>query len=194
MKDEKNKKKYRTVVIDPPWPVECISASAAKRMQYGKKLTMPYSTMTLQQIREFPINDFADKQCALFMWTTQGFLPAALDIVVKKWGFKFSKLLTWDKTVGINWLGFMTNCEFIIFAYRGKYPINVKPHGSIYTLFRARRTRHSEKPPLFYEMIRTSTPEPRIDIFARKRHYGFDAWGDQVEPMPPTIEQYITTQ
>jgi N6-adenosine-specific RNA methylase IME4 len=180
--------KYKTVVIDFPWPVEGISASAAKKMKYGRRLQMPYKTMTLKEIRAFPINDFAAEQCAIFVWTTQGFLKAALDIV-DQWGFKFSKLITWDKVDGINWLGFKTNSEFVIFAYRGKYPLPINAHVSIRTSFRSLQGRHSEKPAKFYQMI-LPFPEPRIDIFARKRHYGFDAWGDQVQEAPLTIEQF----
>lgn len=181
--------KYKTVVIDFPWPVEPISASAAKKMRYNDKLNMPYKTMTIEQIRAFPINDYADEQCALFLWTTQGFLKDGFDII-ESWGFKFSKLITWDKQEGINWLGFRTNSEFALFAYRGRYPICVKPKCSIDTVFRSKRTRHSEKPARFYERILPLTLGPRIDIFARKRHYGFDAWGDQVEAEPLTLEAY----
>lgn len=181
--------KYKTVVIDFPWPVEPISAHAAKRMRYTDKLNIPYDIMEIEQIEAFPINDYADEQCALFMWTTQGFIDVALDII-KKWGFKRSKVITWDKKDGINWLGFRMNSEFVIFAYRGKYPIVVKKGYSVDTVFEAKRTRHSEKPTKFYDIIRPVTPEPRIDIFARRRHYGFDAWGDQVQEQPITLEQY----
>lgn len=182
---------YRTIVIDPPWPVEGISASASKKMRYGKRLVMPYKTMSLEEITTFPINDFAAEQCALFMWSTQGFLKAALEIV-ERWGFKFSKLLTWDKVHGISWLGFHSNSEFVIFAYRGKYPLAVNARCNIDTVFRASSVnkRHSTKPGKFYQMLLPWFPEPRIDIFARKRHYGFDAWGDQAQEAPLTIEQY----
>lgn len=145
--------------------------------------------MTIEEIKQFPINDFAAEQCALFLWTTQGFFESAQD-VAKAWGFKISKIITWDKTEGINWLGWTMNSEFIIFAYRGKYPIEVKRGRSMPTVFRASRTRHSEKPSQFYNKILHITSEPRIDIFARKRHYGFDAWGDQVQEAPLTIEQF----
>lgn len=40
---------------------------------------------------------------------------------------------------------------------------------------------HSQKPDEFYEILRRRTPAPRIDIFARRRHFGFDAHGNQVE-------------
>lgn len=47
--------------------------------------------------------------------------------------------------------------------------------------FKAKRRKHSEKPDVFYANILKVTNAPRIDIFARKRHYGFDAWGNEVE-------------
>jgi N6-adenosine-specific RNA methylase IME4 len=145
--------------------------------------------MSIEEIRAFPINDYADEQCGLFLWTTQGFIKEAFSIV-EDWGFKFSRLITWDKKEGINWLGFTLNSEFVIFAYRGGYPIVVKPRCSFATTFHARRTKHSEKPDSFYAKLLPLTMEPRIDIFARRRHYGFDAWGDQVEAEPITIESY----
>ena len=35
----------------------------------------------------------------------------------------------------------------------------------------------------FYELIRRVARRPRVDIFARRRHEGFDAFGNQVEPL-----------
>ena len=48
------------------------------------------------------------------------------------------------------------------------------------SLIRQKRTRHSEKPSLFYEILKNNTKEPRIDIFARRKHDGFDSWGLEV--------------
>ena len=41
------------------------------------------------------------------------------------------------------------------------------------------RNGHSSKPDEFYNLIREMSPEPRIDIFARKSRVGFDTWGDE---------------
>jgi len=43
------------------------------------------------------------------------------------------------------------------------------------------RGEHSEKPEIFREMIETLCgARPRIELFARKRVAGWDAWGAEV--------------
>ena len=49
------------------------------------------------------------------------------------------------------------------------------------SMFREKRTRHSRKPDVFYEIIKNNTEDPRIDIFAREHKKGFDAWGNEVK-------------
>jgi N6-adenosine-specific RNA methylase IME4 len=39
-------------------------------------------------------------------------------------------------------------------------------------------TRHSEKPPIFYELIESYFPTlPRIELFARQARPGWSCWG-----------------
>lgn len=52
---------------------------------------------------------------------------------------------------------------------------------SVIPIFREALREHSRKPDSFYEILRTNTPEPRIDIFARYRHFGFDSYGNEVQ-------------
>ena len=42
---------------------------------------------------------------------------------------------------------------------------------------------------IFYDMLLRNTPEPRIDIFSRKKHFGFDSYGNQAEN-PVTLEAW----
>jgi N6-adenosine-specific RNA methylase IME4 len=169
--------KYRTIVIDPPWDV-CCNLTNEKFYRTGRKL--PYAVMTDEEIAKFPIDNFADENCDLFMWVTHSKLPLALKIL-QDWGFKYHVLLAWDKSGGVCIQGFYRRTELCIYAYRGKMGVNTGAGSYLPTLFKSRQTKHSEKPSMFYALLRARTREPRIDIFARKRHYGFDAWGNQVE-------------
>ena len=80
--------------------------------------------------------------------------------------------------------GFNRRTEFVIFAYKGK--LVMKQKGRCFpTFFREISIIHSRKPRIFYDIVLIATPAPRLDMFARKVHVGFDAWGDQVEKIKP---------
>ena len=44
---------YRTIVIDPPWPMEKI-----KRDVRPNQVEMDYKTMSIEEIKEFPVSKF----------------------------------------------------------------------------------------------------------------------------------------
>lgn len=168
--------RYQTIVIDPPWETHNgFNDAKFYRMAKG----MPYKSMTDEQIKNFPINEVADSRCDLFLWTITSKIPLCFEIL-KSWGFKYMDFLAWDKEIGVPVNGIYRKVEWVMYAYRGKMGIN-KRGKFIPSMFREKRTKHSRKPDIFYETIRNNTSEPRIDLFARERHGGFDAWGNEVE-------------
>jgi N6-adenosine-specific RNA methylase IME4 len=181
-KEPSLRKKYRTVVIDPPWNVQC----NLNKMNYGIGKPFPYRTMADQEILAFPINDFAEDDSDLFMWVTHTKLPVAIQII-EKWGFKFHVLLIWDKLGGVCISGFYRNTELVVYSYRGRLGVDTTEGKYIPTLFKEKATGHSKKPDVFYDWVRKRTLEPRIDLFARQKHFGFDAWGDEVDERQTTL-------
>ena len=173
-------KKYRTIVIDFPWDVGLTGGMLKDTKFYRCGKPTPYKVMSNKEIQDFPINDFADNDCDLFVWVTHSKLPFGLELV-KQWGFKYHCLITWDKTNGIGLNGFQRRTEMVVYAYRGKMGVLRTKGHYIPTLITEKLTTHSTKPTLFYTILKSRTLEPRIDIFARKRHEGFEAWGDEVE-------------
>lgn len=149
---------------------------------------LPYKTMTNSEIENFPISQYENKDCSLFIWTIQSYIEFTFNLA-KKWGYKIHCLMTWDKIEGINSNGFTRNSEFVLFCYKGKFNLNLK-NKFIPTSFRERRTTHSTKPRIFYDMLLRVTKEPRIDIFSRKKHIGFDSYGDEAEE-PLTLSSFI---
>lgn len=178
-------KKYKTIVIDPPWDIR--SVGDEHHLKFKVKDKLPYMVQSDEDMYGFPINDFADEECQLFLWVTHTTLPLGLELL-KYWGFKYHCVITWDKTKGVVICGINRRTELIIYGYKGKQNLKLKGV-SLPTFFREDSTVHSRKPQIFYQMLCRSTPEPRIDVFARKRHHGFDAWGNQVENVP-TIENW----
>ncbi len=176
--------RYRTIVIDPPWDIR---TGFNSKSLHSPMTELPYETMTDEQIINFPINDYALEDCSLFIWTIQSYLTFTYKLA-KTWGFKTHCLMTWDKIEGINGNGFTRNSEFVLFCYKGKFDLNLSGK-FIPTSFRERRTIHSTKPRIFYDMLLRVTKEPRIDIFSRKKHIGFDSYGDEAEE-PLTLESF----
>lgn len=171
-------KKYKTIVMDVPWPIEPM---ILKKYQ----LSVPYKTMSLVEIGNLPINELADENCVLFFWTTHTFLPDSFPLL-EKWGFKYYVCMTWDKVSGLTHQGFFRVTEFVLVAYKGKLTKTVKQIGkAIPCLFRESKGRHSEKPEKFDNIVRRSTFEPRLDMFARKKKLGFDSFGNDAELEKP---------
>jgi len=167
-------KKYQTIVIDPPWTVKN-NLKDLRFYRTGK--IMPYSLMSDEEIINFPIDNFADIRCDLFLWTITSKISLCFEIL-KKWGFKYMDFIAWDKEIGVPVNGIYRKAEWVLYAYRGKMGINKKGK-FIPSLIREKRTYHSRKPDIFYEILKSNTREPRIDIFAREKRDGFDAWGNE---------------
>ena len=86
-------KRYDILYVDPPWTYETDGAPAAKRpcLERGEKphsVKHYYETMSTQDIINFPINDFAKKDCVCFLWVTNPLLPEGFK-TLEKWGFKY---------------------------------------------------------------------------------------------------------
>ncbi len=164
--------KYRTIVIDPPWPV-----AWPKRLSRPNQLGMPYATMSIDEIKNLPIPDLAMADgCHLYLWTTHGFLPEAFSIM-QYWGFNYKCLLTWVKNVGFTPYSFMFNTEFCLFGQLGK--MQLLKLGEKAAIF-AKAREHSRKPDNFYKLIRKVSPEPRFEMFGREDRTGFKVWGDEI--------------
>lgn len=166
--------KYRCLVVDPPWPVKKIERE--ERPNQG--IELDYPTMTLEEIEALPIPDLSEESgCHLYLWVTQKFLPAGLELV-EKWGFRYQCLMTWRKNVGMTPFSWMYDTEHVIFARRGNLPLQQL---GLRLSFEAPVTDHSAKPDVFFdERVTLASPEPRLEMFARKDREGFTVYGNEV--------------
>ncbi len=165
-----NSKKYKTILADPPWDIN----------QHGKNSNRSaeshYKLMPLDRIKAMPVADLCEENAHLYLWCPNGLIPQALE-VIKAWGFIYRCSLVWWKP-GLGLGNYIrTVHETCLFATRGKAP--VKFHGQP-SLFYAARREHSHKPEEQFAIIERLSDGPYLELFARRRQPGWDAWGDEV--------------
>ncbi len=159
---------YRTLVVDPPWPIEKIQRNVRPNQDF-----IDYETMDLDEIFGLDVPIWADDHAHLYLWTTHKHLPDALEIM-SHWGFAYQCLLTWIKNVGITPFSWMYSTELVLFGRRGG--LDLAQMGRRLD-FSAKVREHSRKPEIFYDLVRDVSPAPRLDAFSRENHDGFDSWG-----------------
>lgn len=169
--------KYNTIVIDPPWNIS-MTGEVKRRENRAKKL--PYKTMSLQEIKDFPLKDFANVGCHVYCWTTNKMLRDTFN-VLEYWGVNFHLVIPWVKPSAIcPCFGYKFASEFCLLGFFGKPMQKFISSGKLNWIKDYVFKSHSSKPDSFYKLVEEMSPLPRIDIFARKKRDGWDVWGDEV--------------
>lgn len=179
--------KYRTIVADPPWeyhswPAASTSAKSAFNRagvptDCNVRALLPYPSMSVAGISALPVEDMADTDATLYLWTTNRYLRDSY-AVAEAWGFRFSQVLTWCKSRrGIGPGGVFANTsEFVIVARRG-HPEHLRRMDS--TWYEWPRAAHSQKPDAFLDIVEQVSPGPYLELFARRQRLGWDTWGNE---------------
>lgn len=186
---------YGVILADPPWTFATFSAKGE-----GKSPSQHYSTMTLDNIAKLPIAKLAADDCALFLWATW---PTIFDAqrIIEAWGFKYSGLAwEWIKynpqtkkfAFGCGY-GTRKNLEPCLLARRGKPKLlakNVRDFifdDGVANVIASPRREHSRKPDGQFERIECMYAGPYLELFARSKRQGWDAWGNEVGKYGPPV-------
>jgi site-specific DNA-methyltransferase (adenine-specific) len=178
--------KYNLIYADPPWRFSSRFYQDGGRKMLALDKTQ-YDTMSISNIKNLRVSTITNDDCICFLWVTDSHLKDGID-VLESWGFKY-------KTIGFNWIklypsgSFCVNfapwtlksweiCLIGIKGIMGKH----KKVNNIRGLLLEERTKHSKKPneariridKLFGDL-------PRIELFAREKHEGWDVWGNEVK-------------
>jgi len=162
---------FNIIYADPPWQYEAGTINKARTIE------QQYVTMTLDDIKklEFPVADDA----VLFLWSTSPKLEEALE-VLNAWGFDYRTCAVWDKEVlGLGYW-FRIQHELLLVGRKGKMPVP-PTDARVRSIIKQKRTKHSEKPAIVYDIIERMFPEGNyLELFARKEHPGWTSWGNEV--------------
>ena len=179
---------YGVILADPPWRFSTWSPKGK-----GRSADRHYPTMPLAEISALPVADVAARDAVLFLWATVPFLPAALGVMAD-WGFAYKTVaFVWVKTnrdgeTIFNGQGYWTrqNAEFVLFGRRGD---SKRVGRDVHSVVMSRRREHSRKPDEIAARIErlmgpVAVSGPRLELFARTRRPGWDAWGNEVGKFP----------
>ena len=189
--------KYDIILADPPWKY---NARRNRNSKFGLGVDGHYPTMSTDEIKQIPVGDWAADNSVLFLWVTFPRLRESLD-VIDAWGFEY-------KTVGFVWVktnrcnsperpglqsafpaggkpffgtGFYTksNAEVCLLATRGKV---LKPATDcVSNIIIHPIMEHSRKPDTVQYRIEAMYPDTkRLEMFARRKRDGWEAWGNEV--------------
>jgi len=169
-------RKFKCIVADPPWRYKG-TLPGFKKDRLSRS-AVPYNTMTIDEIAALPVEQCADKDAHLYLWTTNTHLFETRKII-EAWGFKYSTLLVWCKKPR-GFAGFPTFnvcAEYILFCRRGSLKAKTRIDCN---WWKYPRGKHSAKPEEFQDMIETVSPGPYLELFARRQRLGWTVWGNEV--------------
>lgn len=199
---------YGAILADPPWRFRTWDQREAiprvRSIGTNVSAAVHYRTMAIEDIQALPVADLAAADCSLFLWISWPQLLDALT-VIEAWGFKFkTAAFVWTKAHAgqiemfrddfdtLLGMGYWTraNTEPCLLATRGN-PKRLDA-GVRQAIIEPRR-QHSRKPDCVHGRIERLVAGPYLELFARTRRPGWDAWGNEVNkfaayhPSPCTL-------
>lgn len=180
-------KKYQIIYADPPWDY----GNTKNPKGWWGRTEKHYESLSLKDLKGIDIRSISDKDCYLFLWVTSPFLEKGFDLI-KSWGFKYATVgFVWVKTknasdeVRGDGLGKYTlsNAEYCLIGRKGKYWRNSK---KVRQICLHKKAKHSKKPDEVRDrIVQLCGDIPRIELFARDKFEGWDAWGNELENANP---------
>jgi len=192
---------FDVILVDPPWDFRVWNKDTGN----GRSPSAHYPTMSIDELCNLPVRDFAAENCALFMWCVWPSIFEFVPPLLKSWGFTY-------KTLGFEWwklnqrwerfynpmmlltgqyhslerlfamgMGYYSraNSEPCLLAVRGTMPVATRAERN-YIIAPIRE--HSRKPDEQYGKIERLYPHRRyLELFARHKRVGWSSWGNQVK-------------
>jgi N6-adenosine-specific RNA methylase IME4 len=184
---------FGTILADPPWQFQNRTGKVAPE---HKRLSR-YGTMTLDDIKNLPVQEVAAPTSHLYLWVPNALLPDGI-AVMQAWGFQYKSNIVWHKIRkdggsdgrGVGFY-FRNVTELILFGVRGKNARTLKPGRTQVNYLNSRKREHSRKPDEQYNIIEACSPGPFLELFARGERPKWINWGNQADDSyAPTWKTY----
>jgi len=197
------KRKYEIIYADPAWSFR--NKNTGGSMKSGA--SAHYPTMTVEEMCNLNIQSISNQNCILFMWWVPSQPKEAIKLA-ESWGFEVKVMTAFNwvklssKTAKLDFgMGFYTRggSEPCLIGTKGDKSVEIEIEGSepcliatkgkikrisasVRSVVMAKKEKHSAKPNVFREeIVKLMGDVPRIELFARKKVKGWDAWGNEVK-------------
>lgn len=185
-------RKFSTILADPPWQFQ----NRTGKMAPEHKRLSRYPTLSLQEIKDIPVEAAVTDPAHLYLWVPNALLAEGLQ-VMECWGFTYKTNLVWYKVRkdggpdrrGVGFY-FRNVTELILFGVRGKNARTLPPGRSQENIITSQKREHSRKPDEQYPLIESCSEGPYLEMFARGQRPGWECWGNQAEEYSPDWETY----
>lgn len=165
-------KRYGVILADPEWQFR----------PYGVETGMDraadnhYPTSTLDVIKSRPIGDIAADDAILALWVTVPMLLEGI-AVMAAWGFSYKSHFVGVKDrIGTGYWN-RNKHELLLIGTRGNVPAPAMGD-QFESVFEFAVGAHSAKPDFAHRLAEAYFPNlPKIELNARTRRLGWDAWG-----------------
>jgi len=172
---------FGTIMADPPWR---FSNRTGKMAPEHKRLSR-YSTMTLEEIMELPVQRIALPESHLYLWVPNALIREGLE-VMNRWGFTYKTNMVWHKIRkdggpdgrGVGFY-FRNVTELVLFGTRGNIR-TLAPGRRQVNIISSRKREHSRKPDELYGIIEQCSPGPHLELFARHKMSNWIQWGNEI--------------
>lgn len=184
--------KFSTILADPPWQFQ----NRTGKMAPEHKRLARYPTLSLQEIKDIPVEDATADRAHLYLWVPNALLAEGLQ-VMEAWGFEYKTNIIWYKIRkdggpdrrGVGFY-FRNVTEIILFGVKGKNVRTLKPGRTQPNIISSRKREHSRKPDEQYEIIESCSWGPYLEMFSRGSRPNWFCWGNQAEDYYPDWATY----
>lgn len=172
--------RYRTIVADPPWPVQWFGGPGGRRRNATQ---LGYETMTYDQLQVLNVETLTENHATLFLWTTQEALHQGIArAVAVGWGFerRVGEFIWRKPNFGTGRFPRIGHETCVIYRrgdgslkHNRDRPQNIHSVQTWSQVYNGGKT-NSAKPDGFYDLVEQSHNGPFAELFSRRARFGWD--------------------
>jgi N6-adenosine-specific RNA methylase IME4 len=179
---------YGVVLADPPWKFVTFTDAVSPKSPDAQ-----YRCLSLDDIAAkwqlLDLDRAVGRDCVLALWFTWPVLDQARWLL-SAWGFRYKTGGCWAKVtaegkpaLGTGYI-YRGASEAWMIGTRGAPRVRSRSERNLIMeedLIVAARREHSRKPPVMQDSLERLFAGPYLELFARTKRPGWEAWGNQIE-------------